>query len=296
MNIVAFFHAYKFTHFTSAKVAKTKESKLLSATSKIKILLFGIDNPRPANNAMPSQKFKTIQIQSNKKIECWSIKADNSKGTIILFHGYGGTKSSLLAKSNEFLKLGYSTLLVDFMGSGGSEGNRTTIGVEEAEEVKSCYDYLTRQGESKIYLFGSSMGAVAILKAIADYNFHPAAIIIECPFGTMYQTTCARFKTLGVPVFPMAGLLDFWGGVQNGFWAFSHKPVEYAKSVQCPTLLLYGGQDEKVSRNEIDRIFSNLHGTKQLKTYPLAGHDDYLVKYKQQWINDVDEFMKGGEH
>lgn len=90
----------------------------------------------------------------------------------------------------------------------------------------------------------------------------------------------------------MAALLDFWGGVQNGFWAFSHKPVEYAKRVKCPTLLLYGGQDEKVSRNEIDELFSNLHRTKQLKVYPFAGHDDYLVKYKQQWINDVDGFMR----
>jgi len=296
MNVVAFFHAYKFTHFTSAKVTKTKASKNLSTGAKIKILFFGIDNTRPENNAIPSQKFETIQLHSNKTIECWSIKEDNSKATIILFHGYGGSKSSLIGKSDEFLKMGYSTLLVDFMGSGGSEGNQTTIGFKEAAEVKTCYDYLSKQGENKIYLFGTSMGAAAILKAINDYNIQPTAIIIECPFGTMYQTTCARFRTLGVPVFPMAALLDFWGGIQNGFWAFSNQPVEYAKSVECPALLLYGEQDEKVSRHEIDEIYTNLQGKKQLKTYPLAGHEDYLVKYKQQWVNDVNEFLKQNEN
>jgi uncharacterized protein len=291
LNAIAFFHAYKFTHFTSAPVTKTKDAKHLSTAGKIRTLFFGIDNPRPVNTSAPSQKFETMQLQSNKKIECWSIKAAGSKGTVILFHGYSGEKSGLINKSDEFIKLGYSTLLVDFMGSGGSEGNQTTIGFKEAEEVKTCYDYLTGQGEQKIYLFGTSMGAVAILKAIHDYKIQPAAIIIECPFGTMYETTCARFKSMGVPSFPMAALLDFWGGVQNGFWAFSHRPVEYAKSVKCPTLLLYGERDEKVSHRETDEIFSNLHCKKQLKTYPLAGHEDYLLKYKQQWITDIGVFM-----
>jgi uncharacterized protein len=61
----------------------------------------------------------------------------------------------------------------------------------------------------------------------------------------------------------------------------------------CITLLLYGELYEKVSGQETDEIFSNLHYKKQLKTYSLAGHEDYLVKYKQQWINDVYEFIKG---
>jgi hypothetical protein len=87
-----------------------------------------------------------------------------------------------------------------------------------------------------------------------------AGIILECPFGTLYKTTCARFDNMGVPAFPMAGILLFWGSVQNGFWAFSHQPEEYAKAVKCPALLLYGEKDEKVSRKEIDIIFENLAG------------------------------------
>lgn len=90
----------------------------------------------------------------------------------------------------------------------------------------------------------------------------------------------------------MAGLLVFWGGVQNGFWAFGHKPTEYAKNINVPTLLLYGEKDDKVSREEIDEIYSNLNGTKQLKTFKLSGHEDYLNKYKEIWINDIHDFLK----
>lgn len=285
------FHAYKFTHFTLTNVEKTKDSPNLSFGGKMKALFFGINNPRPVNTNHPTQKFETIKIQSNREIECWSIKADSSKGTVIIFHGYGGEKSSMLDKSDEFIKMGYSTFLVDFMGSAGSEGNQTTIGYKEAEQVKSCYHYLSSQSEKNIYLFGTSMGAVAIMKSIKDYQINPTAIFIECPFGSMYQTTSARFKSLGVPAFPMAGLLVFWGGVQNGYWAFSHKPVNYAKYIKSPTLLLYGEQDKKVSRKEIDAIFSNLDCIKELKTYPLAAHENYLVKNKEQWSADIQNFI-----
>lgn len=57
--------------------------------------------------------------------------------------------------------------------------------------------------------------------------------MIECPFGSMYKTVCARFKTMNAPTFPMAGLLVFWGGMQNNFWAFEHNPTEYAKNINC---------------------------------------------------------------
>ncbi len=291
LNVVAAFHAYKFTHFSNGHIEKTKDPTSLGTVEKISILVFGVSNPRPENTVVPLREFETIQLQSNKSIECWHFRIKNSKGTVVLFHGYGGEKSAMLDKSDVFLNLGYNTLLVDFMGSGGSEGNQTTVGYQEAQQVITCYDYLKKTGETKTYLFGTSMGAVAILKAIHDSKIEPNGIILECPFGSMYQTVCARFNTMKAPSFPMAGLLVFWGGVQNGFWAFDHNPTAYAKQVNCPSLLLFGARDEKVSRAEIEEIFQNLEGDKNLKIYPEAGHENYLAKYRAKWTQDVLTFL-----
>jgi pimeloyl-ACP methyl ester carboxylesterase len=79
--------------------------------------------------------------------------------------------------------------------------------------------------------------------------------------------------------------------VNYNFWAFAHQPTEYAKNVTVPTLLLYGEQDKSVSRSEIDNIYANLAGDKYLQTFELAGHQDYLVKYKIQWTNSVNLFL-----
>nr|WP_230406452.1 alpha/beta hydrolase [Flavobacterium fluviale] len=197
----------------------------------------------------------------------------------------------MIDRSNEFIKLGFSTMLVDFMGSGNSEGNQTTIGYKEAEQVKTIFDCVKQSGENNVILFGTSMGAVSIMKCINEYKIKPNAIIIECPFGSMYQTVCARFKKMNAPTFPMAGILLFWGGIQNGFWGFSHNPTEYAKNISCPTLLLYGENDKSVSKKEINEIYKNLQGVKKLAIYPKTGHENYLIKNKVEWTKDVSDFL-----
>lgn len=291
INFIAYNHAYKFTHFSEDNVIRTKDPKELSITEKISVLIMGIDNPKPKHTSYPSQEFETIKLTSAETIECWYIKIPDSRGTVILFHGYSGEKSSLLSRSDEFLKLGFNTFLVDFMGSGGSTGNQTTLGYKEAEQVKACYDQVRSKGEQNIFLFGTSMGAAAILKAFHDYTMNASGIILECPFGSLYKTICARFEIMGIPSFPMAGILSFWGGVQNNFWPFSHNPSVYAKSVSCPTLLLYGENDNRVSHKEIDDIFNNLKGEKNLKTYSEVGHAIFTPEMQSIWINDVSSFI-----
>jgi alpha-beta hydrolase superfamily lysophospholipase len=84
----------------------------------------------------------------------------------------------------------------------------------------------------------------------------------------------------------------FWGSVQNNFWTFAHNPSTYAQKVTCPVLLLYGAQDPKVSRQEINQIYQNLRGPKQLRVYPRAGHENYLVNYRPAWVHDVSAFLQ----
>ncbi len=291
VNVIAYAHAYKLTHFSTTKTTKTQSPDKLSLFEKVKTIFTGVNNPRPINNNVPTQPYETIYITGDKKLECWLIKNDTAKGTVVVFHGYGGHKSSMLDKADKFLNFGYNVLLVDFMGSGGSQGNQTTIGFKEAEQVNTAYDYLISKGETNIVLFGTFMGAVAIMKAANDYNIKPAAIILECPFGSMYATVSARFNNMHLPAFPMANLLVFWGGVQNGFWGFSHNPKAYATKITSPTLLLYGEKDKNVSREEIDEIYTNINAAKKLITYPLSGHENYLLKYDAEWTSDVHSFL-----
>lgn len=290
MNVIAYSHAYKFTHFTNDEVAKTSSTNDLSVFNKLKLLVFGIDNPRPRNIKFPSKPYKTIILEGEVKLECWYIRSTEEKGTVLLFHGYSGEKSSMLSKADIFLDLGYHVFLVDFAGSGGSEGNVTTIGYKEAEQVKRCYEYIRNNYQGEVILFGTSMGAVAIMKSFHDNILPVSKVILECPFATMQETVEARFKMMNVPSFPMSHLLVFWGGVQNGFWAFDHSPETYAKKIRCPVLLMHGSKDPKVSVDEINRIYQALESPKTLVRFDEAGHEDYL-KFGTKWKDSIIDFL-----
>ena len=97
---------------------------------------------------------------------------------------------------------------------------------------------------------------------------------------------------MGVPPVPMAALLSFWGGLQSGYWAFTHNPQDYAKKVQCPTLLLFGVKDDRVSMEETKSIFANLGGKKVLALYPEMGHNVFTPENQEQWKRDVTIFLQ----
>lgn len=290
-NVISAFHAYKFTHFSSDGNDNTKSPSQLSFAEKVKTILLGVSNSKPKSDLIPDKDFKTIRLKSNKEIEIWHIDVPESKGVVLLFHGYNSEKSSLIRNSDYFNQLGYSTILVDFMGCGNSEGNQTTMGYFEAENVKTVFEY-AKKNHSNIILYGFSMGAAAITHAISKYHIKPNSIILECSFGSMEQTLKNRFNNMGIPSFPMMYLLGFWGGVINGFWTYNHNPEDYSLDVEQPTLLMYGKNDKNVTFEEISAIYKNLKTkNKHLKVFSTAGHENYLHNSPDEWKSAIDNFL-----
>lgn len=290
MNGIVYSHAWRFTHFSSELKTKVKFENL-SAWDKVKYGILGVGNPRPVTKQKPQVPYKTIAVNSNVPLECWLIEVDNAKGTVLMFHGYTSDKSNLLHRAALIREMGYNTMLVDMMGAGGSVGNDVTIGYLEAQNVYDCYNYLKANGHEHITIYGVSMGAAAAMKAIKDKGITPDRLILEAPFGSMLQAVKNRFDMVGAPYFPLAHLLVFWGGAQHGFWALGHNPTAYAKDISCPTLIMYGQNDDRVKLEEVEAIASNIKGEKLLAVYPNSGHVNFLEKDKALWIRVVAKFL-----
>lgn len=291
-NVLIIIHTYKFTHYDASISPSLNENPKIG----LKEIFLGIDIPRPINTIQPKAKFETIDLSyDNKTIRGWLIKSDSldTKGVILMAHGYLGSKSKMLPKTDIFLANGYDIFLFDFMGTGDSDGNQTTIGYRESEMFKVSYEFLEKEYNENIILFGTSMGAVAIMKAVHDYPsfIKPEAVILECPYSTLLQAVKARFKIMNLPQW-IAYPFTFWGGIINGFNAFDMRPIDYASSITAPTLLIYGKNDDKVSVDETLSIYNLLNEPKDLKIYPNSGHDDYLKQDKERWTNDMQYFIK----
>ena len=298
MNAVAFMHAWRFTHFSAEPGTHSPNPEQLSTTQKLGLLLTGIRNPKPADGARPAFPVADVAIPSpNGRLAAWYARPDagRTRGTVALFHGYGSSKSHLVTEAGYFRRLGYAVLLVDMAGNGSSAGYRTTVGHHEAEDVAAAVRWLRRPEANyqvdSLILYGVSMGAVAIMRAEAELGVRPAANILECPYGSMRQTAYNRFSSMHVPPFPLADLLVFWGGAQNGFWAFGLRGEGYARQIQAPTLLLWGAADPRVTRAETDAIYAHLAGPKARHDFATAGHEPYWRKYPAEWRRQVRQFL-----
>lgn len=295
LNLVSYMHAYKMTHFT-IDGEKTPRPEDLSMAGKIVVLLSGVTVPKPQNLETPETKsleYRTVVFQGRDKIsnEAWIIEHSNARGTVALFHGFTGKKSDLLEEAVEFHRLGYSVLLVDFAGSGGSSGVTTTIGYHESEEVAATLQYAKDNLPPPYIIFAQSMGAAATLKSIHEGAAAPDALILECPFDRMLSTVQNRFTVMGLPGFPFAQSLVFWGGVQNNFDAFDYNPAEYAQAVKMPVLLMNGEDDDRVTLEQAENIYSQISGTKTFVSIPETGHGSYIAAQPEIWKTSVSRFL-----
>jgi len=293
LNIITAFQAYKFTHFYDAGEITVKQDK--NGWDKTGEILFGINVEKKPNTILADTTFETVYLvtKDNIKLQAWHLKTDSvAKGTVVMFHGHGSTKSAIIKESEAFRKMGYNTFLLDFRAHGSSGGNTTTIGYYEAEDVELAYNYIKNRGEKNMVLWGISMGAATITKAVNDYALQPNKIILEMPFGSIVKAAEGRVKMMQLPGEPLATLITFWGGAEHGFWAFNMKPVEFAKKINCPVLLQWGKNDPRVSRSEIDMIYANITAPKKLVVYNNAGHESLCKNENDKWMAEVQSFLK----
>jgi uncharacterized protein len=297
VNLMAYLHARAMTHFGPEGTAKLNPESL-SALGKAKILFTGVTVPRPSGgNVTPKGldlpfEVHSLQGKNDVILEAWYIPCRRPQGLVLMFHGYASCKAAMLQEAQALHERLYAVFLVDFRGSGGSSGNTTTIGVAEAEDVALAVDYARAHwGDHPLILYGQSMGSVAVLRAVAVGGVRPRAVIVECPFDRLVNTVSNRFAAMGLPTFPGAQLLVFWGGVQHGFDGFGHNPVDYAAHVDCPVLQMHGALDRMVTTEQAEAVFAALAGPKEFQLFADAGHESYLARQPDRWRKAMFDFL-----
>jgi pimeloyl-ACP methyl ester carboxylesterase len=297
LNVLARNHARSMMTY-AADGPRTGKPEVLTPWQRLAVLVVGVNLPRPQGGATPADagldyRALTIPGPGGIRLGAWHCPAADSDTLAILFHGYGASKSDMLAEAAGFHELGVSVLLVDFRGSGASSESYTTIGYREAEDVAAAVAFAGREfAYTRHVLFGQSMGAAAILRAIETEGVRPDAVVIEAVFDSLLSTVRNRFHSMRVPSFPSAELLLFWGGRRVGFDPFGHNPVDYARGVTCPILFMHGANDPRARIEEARRVFGAVPAPKRFKEFPEAGHESYAGRFPGEWKQAVAALFK----
>jgi pimeloyl-ACP methyl ester carboxylesterase len=291
-NVLAARHAEAFLVYADSGDAVAQPEQLTRGR-KLGVLVNGVGVPRPENRAEPDVPYTTHRIPMGKEwLEAWHVPAAAPRGIAILFPGYASAKDSLLPEAAALRSLGFDVLLLDFRGAGGSSGRENTLGVREADDVGAAVAFANeRWAGRRIILFGRSMGAAAVLRAVGQLHVKADALILECPFDRMLSAVKNRFRAMGVPSFPGAEMLVYWGGKRLGFDGFDHNPEEYADAVSIPTLILTGSEDARATPEQVRSVHDRLRGPKRLLIIDGAGHEPLLRKSPAVWSEAVREFL-----
>lgn len=300
-NILIAIQAYHATRFYDNSAGKTIKRRLtdMNTGEKLTAALFGVKVPKRLvvdNLAVPHTSI-TLKTEDGLTLAGWyalnaGTAALPTKGTVIMFHGHAGCRNGIIKEAEAFYAMGYSLLMVDFRAHGQSGGNTCTIGYDEAKDVKAAYDYVFAAGEQNIVLWGVSLGASTIIKAIHDDTLKPSKVILEMPFGSLFDAVKGFTRINHVPEEPIAVMLTFWGGAEHGFWAFGMKPQEYARSIQCPVLLQHGENDIRVTEHETREIYNTIAvADKTLVEYANCGHESLYGKNSAKWVQTVTRFL-----
>jgi alpha-beta hydrolase superfamily lysophospholipase len=300
-NWLAYRHAHAMMHYRES-AQRTSSPERLSPWEKVRVLALGVQLPRPRTQAHasilgPDAISFTLESSEGIRLGAWYCPGQENMPVVLLFHGYGAEKASLVTEARTFVDLGLSVVLIDFRGSGDSSESYTTLGFDEAEDVVTALRHVHQMWPGRrTILYGQSMGAAAALRAVHSLDAHPDGLIVEAVFDEMLLTVRHRFDAMKLPSFPFAELLLFWAGQQAGFNAFQHNPVDYARAVPCPILFLHGALDPRAPVEGARRVHARVKAKSFFHEFPEIGHEPSVIRHPAIWRQSIEILLSAMDH
>lgn len=293
VNLAAAWHAWRFTHPVLGP-ASTGRPETLTLGAKLRVLLTGVTFRRPAGGSDPSafgRPWSEWRVDDGfgAYTPVWWVRAERARGTAVLVHGYGGARGDLFGVAQVYLDQGYDLLLPDLPGHGESPYRWTTLGAREAEVLAAVVR--SADWARPLILHGQSMGAAALIGAAAsDAAIHPRALVLEAPYGSLYDTTRRRFELMGLPSLPAAPLLLAWGGLLTGSNPFALNPIDPVGRLSAPVLLMGGADDRRVPPAVLRRIAARAADAR-LELFPGVGHRSLQAAAPDHYRQVLTDFL-----
>lgn len=196
-----------------------------------------------------------VKANDGSVLRGWLFRpAEPSGDAAILLHGVSDTRRGMLGMANLLLQHGYTVLLPDSRGHGGSDGNMITYGLLEADDVHRWADSLFSQPSTRrLYGMGASMGAAILLQALArEPRF--SAVVTDCAFADFHQVAYDRLaerlgmqhSTARLLLWPAVEPALLYTRARYGLDLAQASPERAVRQTRVPVLLIHGAEDRRI--------------------------------------------------
>lgn len=184
-------------------------------------------------------------------------------------------------------------LLVDQRAHGKSQGHITTFGIRERRDCLSWITYANERfgNETKITLFGISMGASTVLMAL-DLGLpdNIAGIVADCGYTSPEAIIKSVIQSMGLP--GQAYFFVWLGAVLFAHLNLKESQAQKAvKNSKIPILFIHGEDDRYVPCRMTRDLYKNCKGEKYLLTVPEAGHGMSFYGNRKEYVRMVQNFV-----
>ena len=213
----------------------------------------------------------TLESQDGAKLNGLHFKVENSKGTILYFHGNAGDLQRWGQLTEFFVEKGYSVIVMDYRGYGKSSGKKSMENLYADAEL--WYGYAKQEyPENEITVYGRSLGTT-FATYVSSKN-KPQKLVLESPFYSISDVAKLRF-----PILPIRTLLHY-----------KFPTYLYINGVACPITIYHGTKDRVISYLQGKKLFESIESeSKQLIPVPNGGHND-LVSF-EEYYDTIEESL-----
>jgi len=209
------------------------------------------------------------------RLRAWIAEGEEERAAVVVVHGLGDSLDSYVDLGGVLRRRGHTVVLLDLRAHGGSDGRLTTLGGHEREDVRAALGWLRDRGLGGhgFILFGTSMGAVTVIRAAAEEP-DVRGVVAEAPYDS-YRGTVAHHARLfyglpeWFPLMPAAIGVAEW---RAGFDADDVDAVASARRMTAPLLLVVDGEDLRMPEAVVRRVYDAHPGPKQLWVADGAPH------------------------
>ena len=232
--------------------------------------------------------------RSGSVIKAWLAVGRPGMGAVLLLHGMGGNRASMLTRARFLHREGFTILAPDFQAHGESPGDHITFGELESLDAAAALDYLRKSvpGE-RVGIIGVSMGGAATL--VGDKPLTADALVLESVYPTFKDAVGDRLDTwlgplgfLGAAVTPL--LMQFVAP-RIGVNPSRLRPIDDISKIGAPLLLIAGTDDQYTRLDESRALFARAAGPKLLWEVDGAGHEDLHDFAPLEYERRVGQFL-----
>jgi pimeloyl-ACP methyl ester carboxylesterase len=198
-----------------------------------------------------------------------------NRRAVILVHGAGGDRSSLLAEARMFSSRGYGVLSFDLPGHGESGGEIRWAEPERAS-VRAAVDWLDESAElgpRGIGAFGFSLGGYVLVQVAAVEPRLSGLVLSGTPSDPVEQVRYQHARYSFLSQSPALFVLE------RGGMDLAVRGVDFASQVAPRPLLVIGGsEDHTVPARMAEALFRAAREPKELYLIAGADHGSYRDK------------------